>query len=77
MDILLILVLASILVFVAMIISDKKRGLGFLATVLSTCATCGIARDAAEIGDDFVLMIVPMLFILLTSLITVIRVGAE
>lgn len=77
MDILLILVVASLLIFAAMIISDKKRGLGFLAVVLSTCATCGLVRDAAELGDDFVLMVVPMLFVLLASLLTVIRVGTE
>lgn len=77
MDILLILIVASMLTFAGMIVSEKKKGLGFFTVVLSTCATMGLVRDNASYGGDFILMFVPLIFILLMSIIIVIRVGTE
>lgn len=65
------------LCFVGMIISEKKKALGFFSVVLSTCATMGLVKDNADYGGDFVLMLVPLMFILLMSIVVVIRVGAE
>ena len=72
-----ILVVASMLCFAGMIISEKKKGLGFFSTVLSTCALMGLVKDNADYGNDFILMMVPLFFILLTSIVVVIRVGTE
>lgn len=77
MDVLTLLVVASMLCFVGMIISEKKKALGFFSVVLSTCATMGLVKDNAEYGGDFVLMLVPLMFILLMSIVVVIRVGTE
>ena len=77
MDILLILIVASMLCFVGMIISEKKKALGFFSVVLSTCATAGLVSNAGDYGSDFVLMLVPLVFILLMSIVVVIRVGVE
>lgn len=77
MDILLILIISSMLCFAGMIISEKKKGLGFFTVVLSTCATCGLVSSAGDYGTDFILMLVPLVFILLMSVVVVIRVGTE
>lgn len=77
MDVLTLLVVASMLCFVGMIISEKKKALGFFSVVISTCAMMGLVKDNAEYGGDFILMFVPLMFTFLMSLVTVIRVGTE
>lgn len=77
MDILTLLVIASMLCFAGMIIAEKKKALGFFSVVLSTCALMGLVKDNADYGSDFILMMVPLFFILLSSIIVVIRVGTE
>lgn len=65
------------LCFVGMIISEKKKGLGFFSVVLSTCATCGIVNAMDDLGSDFLLILIPLVFILLISIVVIIRVGVE
>lgn len=77
MDVLLILIVASMLCFVGMIISEKKKQLGFFSVVLSTCATCGAVNAMDDLGSDFLLILIPLVFILLISIVVVIRVGVE
>ena len=77
MDILLVLTVASLLCFAAMIISDKKRGLAFFSVVLSVCGICCGVNNMDTLGDDFLLLVVPLLFIAMASTIAFIRVGTE
>lgn len=77
MDVLLILIVASMLCFVGMIISEKKKQLGFFSVVLSVCATCGAVNAMDDLGSDFLLILIPLVFILLISIVVVIRVGVE
>lgn len=77
MDILLLLFAASMLVFAAMVILDKKRQLGFFSIILSTCALCELVNESSDLQDGWILLLLPLMFVLLMSIVAMVRVGTE
>ena len=75
MDVLLILLVASLLSFVAMVVLDKRRELGFLTVILSTCALCASVQDPESLGDVWLLLAVPLVFVLLMSIVAMVKAG--
>ncbi len=70
---LMILIIASFIVFGVGILAEKKRGLGFFSFILSTCSLMGILETRTELGDLFLPVLFPMVFVLLMSIVELIK----
>lgn len=72
---LMIIMIASLITFGVGILAQQKRGLGFFSLILSTCSVMGILETMDELGDLFLIVLFPMVFILMMSVVTIIRQG--
>lgn len=70
---LIILIIASFIVFGIGILAEKKRGLGFFSFILSTCSTMGILETRVDLGDLFLPILFPIVFVLLMSVVELIK----
>ena len=70
---LIILIIASLIVFGVGILAERKRGLGFFSFILSTCSVMGILETRVELGDLFLPILFPMVFVLLMSIVELIH----
>lgn len=73
-DVLIILIIASLATYGIGIVGEKKRGLGWLSLILSACALLGIISDMGALGDMFLVSFLPMLFVMLMSIVELIKV---
>lgn len=73
-DVLIILVVAALVIYGAGIVGERKRGLEWLSLIVSACALLGIVSDMAALGDMFLVAFLPMLFIMLMSIVGLIKV---
>ena len=71
------LIAASLLVYGASIVAERKRGLGFLSLILSTCSLLAIVQNMSELGNDFLLAFLPMFYVMLMSIVHIIWQGPD
>lgn len=72
-ELLIILILASLLSYGAGLLVEDRRGWRFLSFILSTCAFLAVVQAMDELGDSFLLALVPMLYVMLMSIVGLIR----
>lgn len=70
-DITLILLVATIAIYVATIVLPKRKELYWLSLILSVCSIGGILIDETVVGDQFALMLVPCVFVFFMSILKV------
>ena len=76
-ELLIILIIAALLTYGVGIVTEHKRGLGFLSMILSTCAVLGIVQSMDELGDLFLVVLVPMLYVMFMSIVHLITKGPD
>lgn len=72
-ELLIILILASLLAYGVGLLVEDNRGWRFLSFILSTCAFLAVVQAMDELGDSFLLALVPMLYVMLMSIVGLIR----
>ena len=70
-DILLMLIGASLLTFGAGILYSDKRGLGWFCLIISACALIGVLQSMADLGEMFVITLMPLVFIILVTAVRI------
>ena len=72
-ELLIILIVASLFTYGVGLLVENKRGLRFLSFILSTCAVLSIVQAMDELGDSFLVALIPMLYVMLMSIVDLIR----
>lgn len=70
-----IIIIASLIVFGVGILAQQKRGFGFFSLILSTCSVMGILETMDDLGDLFLVVLFPMVFVLMMSVVTIVSKG--
>lgn len=70
---LIIILVASLIVFGVGLLVNAKREIGFFSLILSTCSVMGILETMDELGDLFLIVLFPMVFVLMMSVVMIIR----
>lgn len=67
-DVVLVLVIASFIIYGACVLSKKNRALEFFSIVTAGCAIVGLLVDRADLGDYFAAILLPLAYALLESI---------
>lgn len=76
-ELLLILIVASLMTYVIGLLRERARGITFLSLILATCSFLAIVQAMDELGDAFLIAMVPMLYVMLMSIVHLISKGPE
>lgn len=76
-ELLIILIVASLMTYVIGLLKERARGLVFLSFILATCSFLAIVQARVELGDSFLIALVPMLYVMLMSIAHLITKGPE
>lgn len=76
-ELLTILIVASLITYVIGLLKERTRGLTFLSLILSVCSFLAIVQAMNELGDSFLVALIPMLYVMLMSIAHLITKGPE
>lgn len=76
-DAILVLLIASFTIYGACVLSKHGPALNFLSLIVSTCAAMGVVVDRVELGDYFLMMLLPLVYVMLASIAALIIVRRE
>lgn len=67
-DVVMVLVIASFAIYIACLLLKRGTTLNFLSLIVSTCATMGVLTARDDLGDYLLILLVPMVYLLLSSI---------
>lgn len=76
-DVVMVLVIASFAIYVSCLLLKRGASLSFLSLIVSTCATMGILAEREDLGDYFLVALIPMVYILISSIANLVVVRRE
>lgn len=76
-DVVMVLVIASFAIYAACLLLKRGASINFLSLIVSTCATMGIITDRADLGDYFLVALIPMIYIVISSIASLVIIRRE